>query len=570
MKTVQAGPLVLGYENGFLRRIRYGETEVLRMIYFALRDRNWNTMESKLQNETIVADKTHFSISYECIHYCESRPVMRWDAVIKGNEEATITFKIRGELLEDFNRNRAGFCVLHPLTIAGGNCTIIHPDGNETTRTFPVDIDPENPFKDIRSMRWHAGASEYELEFEGDIFETEDQRNWADASYKTFCTPLRLPFPVEMKRGETVVQKVTFRPVKKLALSKPLPPHISLTLTGNKTTLPVFGIGASTEGQALSEEATTLIRSLRLSHYRVEVQPARESWVADFSSAYETAYSLGLPLEAALHLSDNYDEEMKAFTVLCQQNKVRLKKVLLLSDKGMVTSQGALDNITGMKEVFPRTAFGAGTNYNFNEINKNRFDATEADFITLAADPQEHAFDDLTILENVGGLEHLIKSTKAIYGKDKSVQLSPLALRKRFNPYATNPDDFYIDESLKADPRQKEAFAAVWTFGSICSLARGGASSVTFFQTVGNQGIMSAAGKTFPVYEVLRQMLPYQGKQVSVLESTDPLTIEGVAIEGKFLALVNYSEDEKTAEWQGRYFNLRPREVKFVELNRAQ
>lgn len=30
-------------------------------------------------------------------------------------------------------------------------------------------------------------------EFEGDVFEMEDQRNWTDASYKTYCTPWGCP-----------------------------------------------------------------------------------------------------------------------------------------------------------------------------------------------------------------------------------------------------------------------------------------------------------------------------------------------------------------------------------------
>ncbi len=37
----------------------------------------------------------------------------------------------------------------------------------------------------------------------------EDQRNWTDASYKTYSTPLALPFPVEIRAGETVEQTVT-------------------------------------------------------------------------------------------------------------------------------------------------------------------------------------------------------------------------------------------------------------------------------------------------------------------------------------------------------------------------
>ena len=37
----------------------------------------------------------------------------------------------------------------------------------------------------------------------------EDQRNWTDASYKTYSTPLRLPYPVEIQEGDRVWQRVT-------------------------------------------------------------------------------------------------------------------------------------------------------------------------------------------------------------------------------------------------------------------------------------------------------------------------------------------------------------------------
>jgi hypothetical protein len=47
-----------------------------------------------------------------------------------------------------------------------------------------------------------------QLAFYGDIFETEDQRNWSDSSYKTYSTPLHLPFPALVMEGETMQQQV--------------------------------------------------------------------------------------------------------------------------------------------------------------------------------------------------------------------------------------------------------------------------------------------------------------------------------------------------------------------------
>ena len=47
---LRAGPLSLFFEAGGLRYIRFGEREVLRRIYMALRDRNWHTLPLELSN----------------------------------------------------------------------------------------------------------------------------------------------------------------------------------------------------------------------------------------------------------------------------------------------------------------------------------------------------------------------------------------------------------------------------------------------------------------------------------------------------------------------------------------
>ena len=46
------------------------------------------------------------------------------------------------------------------------------------------------------------------ITFKGEIFEMEDQRNWSDASYKTYCRPLSRPMPYLIAAGETVKQEI--------------------------------------------------------------------------------------------------------------------------------------------------------------------------------------------------------------------------------------------------------------------------------------------------------------------------------------------------------------------------
>ena len=45
----------------------------------------------------------------------------------------------------------------------------------------------------------------------GDTFEMEDQRNWTDASYKTYVRPLGLPHPFTLETGKTIEQAVELR-----------------------------------------------------------------------------------------------------------------------------------------------------------------------------------------------------------------------------------------------------------------------------------------------------------------------------------------------------------------------
>jgi len=64
-----------------------------------------------------------------------------------------------------------------------GMC-VYHPDGTATIFAFPQVISPSQPFLNIKGMQWKIDENfEALLRFEGDIFETEDQRNWTDASF---------------------------------------------------------------------------------------------------------------------------------------------------------------------------------------------------------------------------------------------------------------------------------------------------------------------------------------------------------------------------------------------------
>ena len=505
-RQLHAGPFTVYYENGFLRYIRYGEAEILRMIYFALRDENWGTDQLHIENEQISIQNDSFSIQYASFHRKNDVNVFRWDASIKSYPAGMITFEIIGTALTDILKNRAGFCVLHPIKEALCQpCRIIHPDESVSYSIFPELVTPENPFKDIKEFHWAIAGNWFELEFEGDVFETEDQRNWTDASFKTFCTPLVLPFPVALRKGDRVHQKITFRSGALLPAIQEKESRTNVA-TGIVQRIPFIGIAASTETDGLNSKAIVLLRTLKLSHYRVEVYPLQVNWVTKFSNDCRNAHALELPLEVALHLTDSFEKEIDAFVMIALQNRIHIRKIILLSESQLVTNQTVIDSSPGIKAQLQDTQIGAGTDYNFTELNRNRFLANTLDFISFSIDPQEHAFDDLSLFENIEAQLDVVKSAQQMY-KGVPIHISPLTLRRRYNPYTKSEDKRVLTNEGKSDPRQPMDFTAAWTMKSLNQLASAGVHAVTLYQTVGKQGIMSIDGQPYPVYLALRDLL---------------------------------------------------------------
>ena len=218
---LRAGPLELEYENGDLRYIRLGEHMILLRVYVAIRDRNWGTVLPVLSNVEMDIGEDAFRISYD-VENKEGDIDFFWRGEITGEADGTIRFVMDGEARSTFWRSRIGFCVLHPMELAGAPCRVEHVDGSHDDVQFPTTIAPQLvvdgeikpviPFNEMAAMTYPiAEGVEAEVRFEGDIFEMEDQRNWTDASYKTYCTPLRLPFPVEIEAGTRIRQGVTLK-----------------------------------------------------------------------------------------------------------------------------------------------------------------------------------------------------------------------------------------------------------------------------------------------------------------------------------------------------------------------
>src|SRR4029079_9182209 len=77
--------------------------------------------------------------------------------------------------------------------------------------SFPKSIAPWQPFFDVKGLNYSVAGMAGSIHFEGDQFEMEDQRNWSDASFKTYCTPQSRPKPMLVRPGDQVQQAVALQ-----------------------------------------------------------------------------------------------------------------------------------------------------------------------------------------------------------------------------------------------------------------------------------------------------------------------------------------------------------------------
>lgn len=569
---LRAGPLSLVYEEGDLRTIKLGDWEVLRRIYVAIRDRNWGTVLPVLSNLQMDIGEDAFHISYDVAN--KSGDIdFSWKGTITGDPQGTITFTMDGIAHTTFWRNRIGFCILHPAACAGTPCVIEHVDGTTEQADLPTYIradQPVQPFAELQALTHQVAPGVWaEVRFSGDIFEMEDQRNWTDASFKTFCTPLRLPYPVQIEAGTRVVQTVTLTikderpkaegPALVASPAEALPVTFSLDTASATKPLPLIGLGVASHGQPLSEREVTRLKALHLHHLRVDVRFSDMNYPAALSRAATEARALGVPLEIAIFLSDQADEELRQFKPVLAEIKPPVATWLVYPAKELFWGGSPVNEVLTLArqhltDYDPLARFGGGTNADFIFMQRSLPRLSLVDALAFAIVPQVHAFDNASVIETLEAQAATVASALRL-AEGLPVMVSPITFKMRQNYYATGPEPETPPGELppQVDVRQMSLFGAAWTAGSIKYMAESGAHSVTYFETTGWRGVMeketgsslpdkfrSLPGSVFPMYHILADVGEFSGGQVILTRSSDNLKVNGLALrkDGRMRLLV--------------------------------
>lgn len=562
-ERLSVGPLEATLDGTALRWIRVGSLEVLRSIEFTLRDQAWGTVTPTVSDSRVTTTETGIVVE---VHAHLRRHDIDFDAALRFriDQSGTVDVELAGRANRTFLRNRLGFIVLHPMAVAGAAVDVEHRDGSDTAATFPSEIAPWPLFSDVAAMRWRAAPDlTATLSLDGESFEVEDQRNWGDASYKTYGPSLNVPFPVEVREGSRIRQSVRLQvqvdgPRRRRPTDRRERVVVSDRQSGH---LPPIGL-ATRAGQPMpSDEAVTRLRVLGPAHLRIVLELDSRSWSSDLHLATMIAKRLGTVVEIEAVAANEGELDQLAHTIA--EGRLPVKAVAVFARSATDSRADLVAHAVHLLRP-ARIQVGAGTRANFTELNRlvDRDSVLAgADRVCYTVNPQVHAFDEASIVETLPALRaQRLGAADMASGRPLDVVLT---LKPRFNA-ADGVVALPVDPSALPDDvdlRQAGDFVAAWTVGALAALCADDVASLTVFETTGMRGVMAdsetdalhplfpaAPGAVFPVFDVLRQVLAMRHAAILEVEAPDDVAVLALddPVTGVRVVLANLSEQPRS------------------------
>lgn len=513
-QVVEVGPWRMVLRGAELADVAHRGVVVLRAIRFVTRDHDWRTAEDTVLQRTVEipddGSSTHIRITASSGY--DGEPVLRYtlDVTLSGG---IVLVDAVGTTTRAFRRNRIGLVVLHPPTLAGRPITVRHALRAPTDQVLPTWTAPHQPATEVVGYAWTVDGIDADLSLSGDGFEMEDQRNWTDASFKTYSTPLSEPFPVALETGTRIHQSVVLDcgPAGAFPLPGGAPspaPAIALldgpAPTSVVTPPPTLQLLAGSAPAAQRPDDGALLPGVPI---LVESDLRDPDVAAVLASARRDAG--GAPLDVRF-VTDDPELLRAAIDDLLVTGPVA--RVGAYDPSSHVTTLPLQRALVEAASTGPLSIV-AGTRAHFTELNRSidlfrGWDGALAFSVT----PQMHDRSRAQVTESLRMQRWVVMSASRL-AAGRPLHVGPVTLRPRFNAVATTPRRAVTDATAvdgygpqtvpdATDPAQHTEAAGRWFASSVDALTVPGVASVTLAEAWGPRGVVTSDGTRSPAAAV--------------------------------------------------------------------
>ena len=500
---IAAGKLAVRISDGQIKSVTWDGAEIARGITYFLRDADWAT-PLPTTSVSIAGNRRGARIEGEI----DTGPIRFTHATtLEADPQGVLRIVTEGRALSAFKSNRVGLTILHPVPdCAGVDVTVTHYDGAKEETRFPQLISPSQPVFDIRAMAYRLTDSEnVEIAFSSirpdgtqQAFEMEDQRNWGDASYKTYVGSLRDPWPFDVLEGDVFAQEITIT-VKPCGAEAGYAAPSETVQSVDHFRVPEIGIAVpldgATEALANIKRFGTFKPGYVSAYLRSDALKPEE-----LEALGQISETLGCRLSVELEVHGEPAETLASVSKQFGAAALDVHSILACPEPYLHSYQPdaewpdvmPLDEFYALvRGHFPHARVGGGMLTYFTELNRKWPPAAPIDYVGHAYSPIIHAADDETVLQNIATLP-FIAATIAGHLPGMPYEIISARLSMRQNPYGAapqpNPDGKRIAMAI-ADPREKGQFGALWMLeiaetvasthaGALCLGALSGEASI--------------------------------------------------------------------------------------------
>jgi len=499
---IVAGKLVARISDGQIKSVTWDGTEIARGITYFLRDADWAT-PLPATSVSIADDRQGARID----GVIDSGPIrFEHTTTVDADARGALRIVTEGRALANFRSNRVGLTILHPAECAGSAVTVTHSDGTDEDTDFPVLISPAQPVFDIRAMTYRlTDAEDVEIAFSSlrpdgtqQAFEMEDQRNWGDASYKTYVGSLRDPWPFSVSEGDVFAQEITIK-IKPCATEAGHDASGEARRSGGPFRMPEIGVAVPLDGAA---EALANIERFGAFKPRFVSAYLRSDTLKseELEALCRISDTLGCRLSVELEVHGEPADALASVSKQFVAAGLDVHSILACPEPYLHSYQPdaewpdvmPLDAFYALvRGHFPHARIGGGMLTYFPELNRKWPPAAPIDYVGHSYCPIIHAGDDETVLQNIATLP-FIAATIADHLPGMPYEIISARLSMRQNPYGAAPQPNPGKKRIamaSTDPREQGQFGALWMLeiaetvaathaGALCLGALSGEASI--------------------------------------------------------------------------------------------
>jgi D-apionolactonase len=595
---LRAGPVSVELVGGRFGPVRGNGHEVWHGLAFLFRGACWGTPEPVFEDVRHLVNDEGRGFQLELRGHIPCMPAdvandrangarILLELQVQGDADGQLHFLARSSPTHDLLTNRCGWVLMHPMSAAGSAVEVRHVDGRISRSSFPIEVPAWPPFTSVGAITHEYAPGHWaEALLPGEDYELEDQRNNADASFKTYSRSNFMPRPYVLRRLQSQTRELHLR---LLGLAPALRRNIHCNVD---TTQPIERPSAlSLETAALNAPALRFPRledyspAMRLGMaFTPEMSRPPAAWVLAVLAEWRPSF---------LHLTlwPETSKEAVDWSGVCsllqaagaslrldlcgleglgqggvQDNNCRALAEQMMRAGVVPTALAALpcgpQAASFLRQVFPASAIGGGTPHFFAQLNRLEVIGGE-DFMGFTVCPIVHGSDDEAVMHGLQSLPSML-ATARLRHPGRHWHLGPNTLSARASPLGPQPptDGQRRVALANRDPRTRGLFGAAWLLGHLAVAARAEVQALTMPPILGDDGLWWFTGTAWqmtPSAALLKVCLSwYSLDKISIQVGADktsapfnwPLAgIVGRTAHGRQVLLANLSAYPETLHW---------------------